>query len=127
MGTLTDKEKETIKNKYNKYIDTLSKALNINKTEVKTLIHKNSTHDSLSDIYTDYSNKKDKFKGGVPGGFDRYFSKEMENAEKIIKKDKRQAQEGNYNTKTEEFIRKGPRGNKRKDLSKYSNSVRIIE
>ena len=122
--SLTDKEKKQLKNKFNKYVDTMSSALDVSKTEVKKIISKYSTNGTLSEIYSDYSKKKDKFKGGVPGGFSKYFSDEMLKADELTKKHKRQAQEGNYNTKTEEFTRKGPRGDKTK---KYSNSVRIIE
>ena len=66
---LTDKEKEQIKNKFNKYVDTMSNALDVNETEVKKIISKHNTNGTLSKIYADYSKKKDKFKGGVPGGF----------------------------------------------------------
>ena len=121
---LTDKEKEQIKNKFNKYVDTMSNALDVNETEVKKIISKHNTNGTLSKIYADYSKKKDKFKGGVPGGFSKYFSNEMLKADELTKKHKRQAQEGNYNKETGEFTRKGPRGNRTK---KYTNSVRIIE
>jgi len=122
--SLTDKEKEQLKNKFNKYVDTMSNALDVSKSEVKKIISKHNTNGTLSEIYSDYSKKKDKFKGGVPGGFSKYFSDEMLKADELIKKNKRQAQEGNYNKQTGEFTRKGPRGNKSK---KYSNSVRIVE
>jgi len=121
---LTDTEKKQLKNKFNNYVDTMSNALDVSKTEVKKIISKHNTNGTLSEIYSDYSKKKDKFKGGVPGGFSRYFSNEMLKANELIKKDKRQAQEGNYNKKTDSFKRKGPRGDRTK---KYSNSVKIIE
>ena len=121
---LTDKEKEQLKNKFNKYVDTMSNALDVSKSEVKKIISKHNTNGTLSEIYSDYSKKKDKFKGGVPGGFSKYFSDEMLKADELTKKHKRQAQEGNYNKQTGEFTRKGPRGNKNK---KYSNDVRVIE
>lgn len=121
---LTDKEKEQLKNKFNKYVDTMSNALDVSKTEVKKIISKHNTNGTLSEIYADYSKKKDKFKGGVPGGFSKYFSDEMLKADELTKKHKRQAQEGNYNKETGEFTRKGPRGDRTK---KYTNSVRIIE
>ena len=121
---LTDKEKDQLKNRFNKYVDTMSNALDLSKTEVKKIISENNTNGTLSEIYSDYSKKKDKFKGGVPGGFSRYFSNEMVKADELIKKHKRQAQEGNYNKETGEGKRKGPRGDRTK---RYSNSVRIVE
>jgi len=121
MATLTDKEKKLIKEKYDRIVN-IGKETGMPNSKVKDLL--SDSIGTLSEVYDRAREKKDKFTGGVPGSFDRYFSKEMNIAEKLIKKEKRIMQEGKYNPKTDEVERKGPRGDKTK---KYSNSVRIIE
>ena len=111
MVKLTDREKKSIKQKYDKIVK-LGTDTGMPVSKVKKLLSENFT-DNLSDLYSRAEEKKSKFKGGVPGGFDRYFSKEMNKAEKLIKQEKRKMQEGVYDPKKDKLVRKGPRGNKR--------------
>jgi hypothetical protein len=110
MVKLTDREKKSIKLKYDKIVK-LGTDTGMPVSKVKSLL--SDSIGSLPEIYGRAEEKKDKFKGGVPGGFDRFFSKEMNQADKLIKKEKRMMQEGVYDPKKDKLVRKGPRGNKR--------------
>ena len=118
--TLTDREKKLIKSKLNKLKQIIK---NTGASEERTLKEMEDNFATLNESYAYFDEEKDKFKGGVPGAVDRWFEKQMKQADKFVKEIKRKGQEVKYDKKTDEFKRKGPRGDRTK---KYSNSVRII-
>jgi len=119
--TLTDREKKLIKSKLNKLKQIIK---NTGASEKRALKEMEDNFWSLNETYKYFDEEKDKFKGGVPGAVDRWFEKEMKQVDKFVKETKRVGQEVKYDKKTDEFKRKGPRGDRTK---RYSNSVRIIE
>ena len=118
---LTKTEKEIVKSKLNKLKQIIK---NTGASEKRTLKEMEDNFMTLNEAYKYVDEEKDKFKGGVPGAADRWFEKEMKQADKFVKETKRVGQEVKYDKKTDEFKRKGPRGDRTK---RYSNSVRIIE
>ena len=121
--SLTKTEKETIKSKFNKY-KKLVYDTGAPRKKVVEILQNQFGKNPLSNIYEDIGKKKDKFKGGVPGAADAFFRKEMKEADKFLKDIKRGTGAFKYDEKTDDFKRKGPRGDRTK---RYSNSVRIIE
>ena len=117
---LTDREKKLIKSKFNKFKQVIK---DTGAPPKKVLEVMESTFLPLNEIYKSYDKQKDKFKGGVPGAVDKFFEKEMKQANKFIKETKRASQDKKYDKKTDYFTRKGPRGDRSK---KYSNNVRIV-
>ena len=108
---LTDTEKKLIKSKVDKFKKII---YDTGAPRKKVLEFMKSELMPLNEIYESYDKQKDKFKGGVPGAVDKFFEKEMKQADKFIKKNKRLGQEKKYDKKTNDFIRKGPRGDRSK-------------
>ena len=110
---LTDTEKKLIKSKVDKYKKILYDTGAPRKKVVQMLQDKFGKN-PLSNIYESFDKQKSKFKGGVPGAADKFFEKEMKEADKFVKDNKRLGQEKKYDKKTDAFKRKGPRGNRSK-------------
>tara|TARA_R100001015_G_C4428775_1_gene26719 strand:- start:56 stop:427 length:372 start_codon:yes stop_codon:yes gene_type:complete len=121
--SLTDREKKIIKSKLDEYKKIIYDT-GASRKKVVEVIQSTLGKTPLKTAYENVESGKDKFKGGVPGAADKFFEKQMKKADNELKDLKREGGGFKYDKKTDDFKRKGPRGDRTK---RYSNSVRIIE
>ena len=110
---LTDREKKLIKSKVDKFKKIIYDT-GAPRKKVVEVIQSTLGKTPLKTAYENVESGKDKFKGGVPGAADKFFEKQMKKADNELKDLKREGGGFKYDKKTDDFKRKGPRGDRSK-------------